>query len=485
MSLSTREIEAVLKEIRPALVRAHLREVAQLDRESFAFRFRTAGEERYFCLCATPGLSRLHLLSAWPEVPKSKHPFFLFLKSHLADAPLESIEQLQGDRIVELRFAGEEPLRLVAELTGSLTNLVCVSPQGEILEALRHMRLRDREIFPHTAYQLPPPPGRVGDAAMRDRFIEAPSRSAAIEAAYAKLGEEQQAKELRGQLASILNDAEKKAARKLANIERSLDVMRNAAADRQKGELLKGHLADIPRGAANVLLPDASGEPVSIQLDPKLPPLENMRRYFERYKKEVAGLAQTEQRLAETRAALDHLRRVHEALDAAENVEALDRVRADMAAARLIKAPKRRGAPPASAEPRRFLSAEGFDILVGRSNEQNDHLTLHLARGNDLWLHVQTIPGSHVIVRTPPGKTVPKETLLDAAHLAVYYSKARTAKGVFVDYVPRKHVRKPKGSPPGYVTYAHNKTLIIDPDPERIRRVLAASATDVGSEGEG
>lgn len=477
MALSTREIQAVIEDLRPLVTGATVREVAQMDRERFVFRLR-AERDSHLLVCVEPGLSRLHLLSAWPAPPRSRHPFFLFLKRHLAGARLEAIEQLQDDRIVEFCFAGEESLSLVAELTGKLTNLVCVSKDGEILEALRHVRLRDRQIFPHQAYSLPPVPQASSEVSQADRFADSPDRSAAIEAAYRILEQEAHERQLRAELDVLLREVEKKAVRKVLTLTRTLASIEKAEHDRLKGELLKAHLGEVPHGARRMELPGADGQTVEIALDPRLSPAENMQRYFRRYKDATAALEHTRQRLDDARCEEIQLERFRQELESAPDVFALEVLRRAMAKAGLVHAPTRRGAQTPRSQPRRFVSADGFEILVGRNNQQNDHLTLHLARGNDLWLHTQTIPGSHVIVRTPPGKTVSKETLLDAAQLAVYYSNARQAKSVFVDYVQRKFVRKPKGSPAGCVTFAHNKTLLVEPDPERLRRILASGGPD-------
>ena len=125
--------------------------------------------------------------------------------------------------------------------------------------------------------------------------------------------------------------------------------------------------------------------------------------------------------------------------------------------------------------PRQFFSRDGFEILVGRSNQENDHLTIHMARGNDLFFHVRGFPGSHVIVRNQPNKTVPLETLLDAGALAVHYSKIRGNTRADVRYTPRKYVSKPRGAKPGLVTISNEKTIRPDGDPERLKRLLASA----------
>ena len=113
---------------------------------------------------------------------------------------------------------------------------------------------------------------------------------------------------------------------------------------------------------------------------------------------------------------------------------------------------------------------DGFDIFVGRNNRQNDYVTFKVARPDDIWLHVKDIPGSHVVIKAQ-GKEVPEMTLLDAALLAAYFSKARNGENVPLDYTQRKHVRKPKGAKPGMVIYDHQTTLFVSPDPAKIMAI--------------
>ena len=127
---------------------------------------------------------------------------------------------------------------------------------------------------------------------------------------------------------------------------------------------------------------------------------------------------------------------------------------------------------------RRFTSAEGYPIFVGRNNNQNDELTMRYANGNDLWLHVGGgRPGSHVVVRMPKQKTASLETLLDAATLAVYYSKSRGEERIEVVYTFRKNIKKPKGLPPGAVVPAQTKAITVFADKDRLARLLNSSTT--------
>jgi len=123
-------------------------------------------------------------------------------------------------------------------------------------------------------------------------------------------------------------------------------------------------------------------------------------------------------------------------------------------------------------------SADGYAILVGRTAAENDEITFRVAKGRDVWCHVRGRPGSHVVIRVPDeNRPPPLETLLDAATLAVHHSRARGSTKIEVSHTARKNVRKPRGAPPGQVTMAGEKTLLVDPDPERLRRLLGTRDT--------
>jgi glycosyltransferase involved in cell wall biosynthesis len=120
-----------------------------------------------------------------------------------------------------------------------------------------------------------------------------------------------------------------------------------------------------------------------------------------------------------------------------------------------------------------YISSDGYDIYVGKNNLQNDELTLRFASAGDLWLHTKVIPGSHVIVKSK-GKDIPERTLLEAAQLAAWYSKARQSANVPVDYCPRKNVKKPGGAKPGMVIYEHYNTIYVTPSEEDIHKIPKA-----------
>lgn len=120
--------------------------------------------------------------------------------------------------------------------------------------------------------------------------------------------------------------------------------------------------------------------------------------------------------------------------------------------------------------PAEYISSDGFPILVGKNNKQNDFLTLKLAHNNDIWFHTKNIPGSHTVIITG-GQEVPDSTLAEAAQIAAYHSKARSSSNVPVDYTLIRNVKKPGGAKPGMVIYVKNKTLFVSPDENLVQRL--------------
>jgi predicted ribosome quality control (RQC) complex YloA/Tae2 family protein len=173
-----------------------------------------------------------------------------------------------------------------------------------------------------------------------------------------------------------------------------------------------------------------------------------------------------------------------------EDLEALGALEAEVRSAVGTRGARRAKGPEATAAqgPRRFTSADGFVVLVGRNARQNDDLSIRIGHGNDWFFHVSGRPGAHVLVRSIPGKSLPLETVLDAAHLALYYSlpsrsSADLVSGAVaeIDYTQLKHVRKPKGAAPGLVLLATHKTIRVKLEAERLRRLRTEAGGDADS----
>lgn len=214
-----------------------------------------------------------------------------------------------------------------------------------------------------------------------------------------------------------------------------------------------------------------TGETITIPLDPQIPVQENAKKYFDKYGKLKRTCEAVTTLLKETGAEIEHLRSIQTALDIALQEEDLVQIKEELMESGYIR--KRNPGskrPKITSRPFHYISGDGYHMYVGKNNLQNDELTFQTAKGGDWWFHAKGAPGSHVIVQTN-GDELPDRTFEEAARLAAYYSSNRGADKVEIDYVEKKHVKKPNGSKPGFVVYYTNYSMMIDSDISGIRQL--------------
>lgn len=272
-----------------------------------------------------------------------------------------------------------------------------------------------------------------------------------------------------------------KAQKKRFSQESDLNKAREKEHLKTWGELLTVYAYELKKGDREARLVDFNtGQEVTIELDPRLTPIGNAQKYYKAYNKSRIAIKHLENYLQQTTEEIEYLDSVLLAINQAENLNQLDEIVEELEKGGYLRERKVKGKVrrPVSA-PRHYVSSEGLDILVGRNNRQNDHLTFKLSDRHDLWLHARQIPGAHVIIRLP--KTintideVPQNTLEEAALLAAYYSKARQDQKVPVDYTFRSNVRKPAGAKPGMVIYDNYWTLYTTSGTERLEALLQSA----------
>ena len=238
------------------------------------------------------------------------------------------------------------------------------------------------------------------------------------------------------------------------------------------GELLNTYGYNIPTGASSAELDNYyTGEKLTVPLDPAKTPLENAKRYFDRYTKLKRTREALETLMKDVKAEIDQLENIREALNLSVTEGDLAQIRAEMEESGFVRrhAEKGKGGRKGpsripEAKPLHFRSSDGYDIYVGKNNLQNEELTFHVAKPTDIWFHANDIAGSHVILKTEgiPFEQVPDRAFEEAASLAAYYSKGREAGRVEVDYLERKNVRKPSGARPGFVIYHTNYSILAE-----------------------
>ena len=231
------------------------------------------------------------------------------------------------------------------------------------------------------------------------------------------------------------------------------------------GELINTYGYGVEPGSRSfVALNYYTGENITIPLDPQIPVQENDEKYFDKYGKLKRTCEAVTALLKETGAEIEHLRSVQTALDIALQEEDLVQIKEELMESGYIRKrnPGNRR-PKITSRPFHYVSSDGFHIYVGKNNLQNDELTFKFASGNDWWFHAKGTAGSHVILKSE-GKEVPNRAFEEAGRLAAYYSKSRGNEKVEIDYVEKKHVKKPGSAKPGFVVYYTNYSLMIDSD---------------------
>lgn len=288
----------------------------------------------------------------------------------------------------------------------------------------------------------------------------------------------EQAERVRQKGQDLLKTAQTAAARtrrKLAVQEKELAASRDRDHWRLCGELVTANLYRMERGMSRLTAQnyyDPEGGEVEIPLDVRLSPQENAARYFKKYTKAKTAEKHLAEQIEKGREELVYLESVLQELALAESEQDFNDIRGELAdGGYLRRGGGGRKAPfQKPSRPREFRSSAGLRILVGRNNRQNDRLTTRDAGKGDIWLHVQKIHGSHVILCTD-GAEPDGRSLEEAASLAVYFSQAQDGTKVPVDYTPVRYVKKPAGARPGMVVYTTYRTMLADSDGELVKRL--------------
>ncbi len=254
-------------------------------------------------------------------------------------------------------------------------------------------------------------------------------------------------------------------------ISRKLDVQRQELARstereilRIKGELIHANLWSLEKGMTSVVLENYydNCKPVEVKLDPRLTPNQNAQHYFSEYRKADTAEKMLRKFIEKGEAELSYIESVFDLLTRARTDDEVIAIREELVEQGYLKNHRKNNQKPVKLAPKEYISSDGFRILCGRNNIQNDKLTFKDSRKHDIWLHTQKIHGSHTVIITE-GREVPETTLQQAAIVAAYNSKGRESSLVPVDYTEIKNVKKPSGSAPGKAVYEHYRTAYVRP----------------------
>ncbi|MBV9959334.1 MAG: NFACT family protein [Acidobacteria bacterium] len=481
--MNDQTIQAIVAELAPALVGRSMGKVFQLSRLTLAIDFRT-GDSRYLFISIEPQPApRLYLIERrvrdLEKQSLAPTSFIMTLYKRLAGARLISLLKDEGERVVRFVFTAEDVIgqerqyTLVAQLTGRASNLLLLDENDYVIDALRTPRGEGQEIA--DKYQPPPAQGLPAPSGSPLERGTHASLSEAADAFYRQLDAERAFNSRAAAARARLRKEITQRVKLRRHLENDLQEHGEAEEHKRIGDLLLANLATAVRRGGVVALTDYYAEDaltIELEIDEQATLQEEAARRFKRYTKarraaeEIARrLSELEQEVAALHAQEERLESIIAASDAAalETFFEQDRKRAPQAQHKKRAAESVPGA-------RRYLSSDGYEILVGRAARDNDHLTFRVARPHDLWLHAADYPGSHVVVLNPTRKEIPHRTIIEAAQLAAAFSQARRDSKVNVHYTQRKFLSKPKGAAPGLVRMSSFRSLTVEPQ-EKLERI--------------
>lgn len=477
MSLSATEIAMVVGELETALVGGWIQKIFQPQPEIIVLEIRVPGQTYRLLISANPDTARLHLIRNTLPNPPSPPAFCQLLRARIQGARIDAISQVNHDRIAELRLtASDGACRLMAELIGRKADLLLIDQRDRVAATLNSRAERVGK-----PYEPPRPLSKKGDWPLHPR-LEGDSPlpiSVALEEQYGRREEQLSLDRRRKDRQASLRQSIKKRRRRITALEQDLQHAARYRDYARYGELLKANLGNIAKGQREMVVQDYFEDTVpelTIPLDPSKSPSANMEDYFRKHRKHLAAEREIQPRLETLRREVVSLEQDLVACQAADwrpPPEALGSIRRAREAT-----PRKPIRQPRQGPFRKFLSADGLPIYVGRNARENEELTFRVAKGDDLWLHARGAPGSHVVVRLQKGTDPPQETMRDAATLALLYSDLKKSGKGEVIYTRRKWVRKAKGQQLGAVTLTQEKSIFLVLDQSRLARLKEESVQD-------
>ncbi len=410
-----------------------------------------------------------------PKAPQNPQAFTMLLRKYLVSQRVASLRLACDDRIVTLEFGPQDAPRhaLIFEFSGQHSNVFLLDlSSDEILGSIH----ADEERCVHSVYQKPKHyPQNILN--LKDRFeqISNDAYFLALESFFSERDKTERFQQSSTLLEKQIRQALKKYQNRLAALERDFEQTDLCQKARSEADLLSAYAFKIPEGSLMVVLPDfQTGEDVTIELTPGQSVRQNIEQRYNRCKRAARALPQIEARMDEASQNVDLLQSSLTKLAAAESFEQVDKLALECADILKEVQPKQQNPSQKKSvqehKPyKTFTTNQGINILVGKSAEDNDLLTFKVARGNDWWLHVAHMPGSHVVVKSASPDS---DSLLDAAMLAVHYSKLAQSSHAEVHATQQKNVRRIKGAPAGKVEIRGERIINVDIDEQRLKRLL-------------
>lgn len=463
MSLNCNEINVVLNELE--LDGSFIQDIVQPGFDTLALYTYGNNGAKTVLICTAQNACRLH--ETRRKIVKNDKPlrFMEFLKSRIKGSRIDSCKQIDLQRIVQFNLShGDEKFILYIRLWSSAANVILCDENNQILDSM--FRRPGKDETTGGEFKLPEPNPVKREFPVRDfEELEKPELTfnQKLDLWYGEYASTLSTK-------ALLEQAEKWYESSKARMESALERLVKKQKDftesekyRHYGDLIMAFGYQIDGSSKFLECEDYdTGNTVRILIDPEKSAHENAEKYYEDYKKAQSGLESLSHDIEISKKQLEKLESLYQEILTEKNPVRIEQL------LRRDSTPKQQ---KKKNHPGLDYTINGWYILVGRDANENDELLRHHVRGQDMWLHVRDFPGGYVFIKAKPGKTVPLEILLDAANLAVYYSKARNAGKTDLYYTQVKYLRRAKNGPKGLVLPTHEKNLCITPDKARLERL--------------
>jgi predicted ribosome quality control (RQC) complex YloA/Tae2 family protein len=555
---------AMIKELKQTIESGRITKIHQPFKHELVIQVRAHGQNHKLLLSAHPSYARVHLTNESYENPAEPPMFCMLLRKHLEGSIIESIKQVDLDRMIIIETKGRNEIgdlsvkQLIIEIMGRHSNIILVDKESNtIIDSIKHLPPsinRHRTVLPGYEYIAPPSQGKTNPLFINEETVikkldfnsgklaeQLVENFAGISPVFAKeavfraglanrttlpksfiamiddiksghitpqiyynntketfyvlplmhlQGEAKRFSTLsemldryyfgkaeRDRVKQQANDLERFIANEKAKNEKKIKKLKQSLKDAEKaeqyrlyGELLTANLYAIQRGDKEIEVInyyDENGGTVVIPLDPQKSPSENAQSYFQKYQKAKNSVHIIEEQIERAKQEIDYFERLLQQMESAspKDVEEIREELIEEGYLRARQSKQTKKQKQGKIELEKYIASDGTEILVGKNNKQNDYLTNKLAHKDEIWLHTKDIPGSHVVIRS---KNPSEQTILEAANLAAYFSKAKHSSSVPVDYTQIRYVKKPSGAKPGFVIYENQQTVYVTPNEDLV-----------------
>ena len=484
MSLNWQEIALILSEL--PLKGSSIQKVNQIGFHALVFELYHAEHGRYelFVEIGTPK-SRLHMLTREESYERPKknaklQRFIQFMRAHVEGSRITSAVQEEGDRLItwELNQHGTVLFLLFRLYSGAGANIIVCDSQMLILDLMFRRPTRNEVSNQTLILEKRTEMVDYSRFVVRER-VEGLSFNAQIEHEYRGGGAHEELQRLLDQVNSLKEKELARMQQTIRTLERRLEEASGYDSYKNTADLLGSFVHLVKPKTSWVEVPDYfhdQGSTVVIELDPSLTPGENVEAYYRKFQKGKRGV-----------------QNIMEELESVNNEEASVLQKFNMLltpnqegkyAVEALK--KALGTAPVDARKDPYAGAPGlrfnsgpYTILVGRNAKENDELLRRWTRGNDFWMHTRDVPGGYIFIKAIAKKTIPLETLLDAATLALLYSKAKDSRKADLYYTQVKYLRRVKDGKTGLVIPTQEKNFSIELDDKRVLRLFSTSEHEI------